>query len=209
MISRIFQKLPLISNRTKLLISTTLLLIAFITCILCPENLDHKICLLAMFFSFVGDIALNCTPREKRPHSLLYLGAFFFMISHIAYASAYYWIIKQTLAPFINFGSCFACVLMILIFIVSIKCIYISQKSLKPFMIFVFILYMIIISINFITIYSYSWSFHALSFIGATSFLISDYIIGIEIVFKIKSDTLRKLVWIFYPIGQILIILCR
>jgi hypothetical protein len=49
----------------------------------------------------------------------------------------------------------------------------------------------------------------SLAFIGATSFLISDYIIGIETIFKIKSDTLRKLVWIFYPIGQIIILICR
>jgi len=48
-----------------------------------------------------------------------------------------------------------------------------------------------------------------LSFVGALSFLISDLIIGIETVFKIKSDILRKLVWIFYPVGQILILACR
>lgn len=207
--SRLLSNIPLITNKTKILISSSLLGLAFIMYILRPDSLDSKICLVAMFFSFLGDIALNCTPLENRPHSLLYTGAFFFMISHLVYAAAYNTLIHFAGKQFINPGSYLAYAIMVFIFIISIICIYISKKSMKLSMIFVFIIYLMMISINFITIYSYSWSFKALSFIGATSFLISDYIIGIETVFKIKSDTLRKLVWIFYPVGQVLIILCR
>lgn len=206
---RLLDNIPLISNKTKIRISISLLLFAFIICIFRPNSLDSKICLLAMFFSFLGDVALNNTPLEKRPHSLLYTGAIFFMISHIIYASAYYLLINSFQTVFINIGSCLAVTIMVLLFIISVICINISKKTIKISMIFVFMIYLIMISINFITIYSYSWNFKSLSFVGATSFLISDYIIGIETVFKIKSDTLRKLVWIFYPIGQVLIIFCR
>lgn len=206
---RLLDNIPLISNKTKIKISISLLVFAFIICIFRPSNLDSKICLLAMFFSFLGDIALNCKPLEKRSHSLLYIGAFFFMISHIIYASAYYSIIRHFSKSFFNPGMYIACGIMVLIFIVSVICIHKTKKSMKFSMAFIFMIYLIMISINFITIYSYSWSFHALSFIGATSFLISDYIIGIETVFKIKNATMRKLVWIFYPIGQILILICR
>lgn len=206
---RLLDSIPLISNKTKIKISISLLIFAFIVCIFRSGSIDSKICLVAMFFSSLGDIALNCKPIEKRSHTLLYIGAFFFMIAHLIYASAYYLLIQGASLSFANPGMYIAMSIMILIFIVSVISIRKGKKSMKHSMIFVFMMYMIMISINFITIYSYSWNFKAISFIGATSFLISDYIIGIETVFKIKSNLLRKLVWIFYPIGQILIIFCR
>ena len=206
---RFLDRIQLIKNKTKILISASLLILAIMLYLLFPENLGYKLCLLAMLFSFLGDILLNIVPIKNRPHSLLYTGAFFFMISHLTYASAYMWLIHAYDKPFINPGAYTAYAIMVLIFIISMICIFISQIKLNPFMLFVFSIYLIVISINFITIYSYSYSLKSLSFIGATSFLISDYIIGIETVFKIKNDYLRKLVWIFYPIGQILILVCR
>lgn len=209
MFSRLLNKAPLISNRTKILISSALLLFALLLCIINPDSFSSKLCLFAMFMSFLGDIALNIMPLNKRPHSLLYAGAFFFMISHLIYASAYDYMIHLAGKEYSNPGAYTAYGIMVLVLLISIICIYIKSNSLKTSMILVFILYFLIISINFITIYSYSWNFKALSFIGATSFLISDYIIGIENIFKIKNDTLRKLVWIFYPVGQIMILVCR
>lgn len=209
MFSRLLSKVPLISNRTKILISSALLFFALLLCIINPDSFSSKLCLLAMLLSFLGDISLNIMPLNKRPHSLLYVGAFFFMVSHLIYASAYNYMIQLSGKEYSNPGAYIAYGIMVLVLLISIICIYIKSKSLKTSMIFVFILYILIISINLITIYSYSWSFKALSFIGATSFLVSDYIIGIENIFKIKNDTLRKLVWIFYPVGQILILACR
>ena len=206
---RLLDKIPVISNKTKIQISISLLIFALIVCIFRVGSIDSQICLFAMFFSSIGDIALNCKPLEKRSHSLFYIGAFFFMIAHLIYASAYYLLIKEASLLLANPGMYIAMSIMILIFIISVLCIRKSKKSMKLSMTLVFLMYMIMISINFITIYSYSWNFKAISFIGATSFLISDYIIGIETVFKIKSNLLRKMVWIFYPIGQIIIIFCR
>ena len=206
---RLLEYVPLISNKTKIFISSMLLILALVTCVFSSYSIDSKICLLAMFFSFIGDILLNCTTLEKRPHSLLYTGAIFFMISHIIYASAYYHLIRISQKAFFNVGTYTAIISLLLILAISIICLLILNQKLKPSMIFIFAIYIVMISINFITIYSYSWNFNALSFLGATSFLISDYIIGIETVFKIRKDTLRKLVWFFYPIGQILIIICR
>ena len=65
-----------------------------------------------MFFSFLGDVALNCKPLERRSHLLLYIGAFFFMIAHIIYASAYYSIIEHFNKSFFNPGMYIACVIM-------------------------------------------------------------------------------------------------
>ena len=200
-------KVPLISNRTKLIISMGLLAFAFVMYNVYSHSTDSLLCLGAMTFSFLGDVALNCTPHHKRPHYLLYLGAFFFMLAHITYADAYKFLIGQN--GLFNPGA-FAGIVFILLLCTMTILIAIYTKNIpRKSMILVFFIYAFIIGINFVTICSYSYSFKAISFIGATSFLISDFIIGVENVFKIKNDTLRKLVWIFYPIGQILIIACR
>lgn len=209
MLSRVLAKIPLINNKTKILISISLVVLALVLCTAFPNEFDRRICLIAMLFSFIGDICLNCMPINKRPHKLLYTGAFFFMIAHLVYASAYTFMIHNTGKEFVTPGAYIAYAIMVIIFLVSIICIYITRTTTKFPMIVVFLLYLTIVSMNFITICSYSYSFKSLSFIGAASFLISDYIIGIETIFKIKSNTLRKLVWIFYPIGQILILICR
>lgn len=202
-------RIPLISNKTKLLISASLVAFAFIMFCIYPSRLDTQICLLAMCFSFLGDFSLNCMPLNKRPHWLLYIGAAFFMVAHLQYAVAYYLLIFEGNKVFFNLGASIATTFMILLFAVSVAYTIFSKSKTKPMTIVVFCLYTLIIGINFVTIYSYSWSFSSAAFIGALSFLISDFIIGIETVFKVKSDVLRKLVWIFYPIGQILIIACH
>ena len=200
---------PLISNKVKLTISSLLLLFALAICLINDFSIDACVILLAMFFSFLGDFALNCVPLEKRPHWQLYLGAFFFMIAHLTYATAYYWLISVNEELFFNLGAIIACIFMVLLFATSVTITILSKHKPNPMTIIVFCIYTWIIGINFVTIYSYSWSFGSISFIGALSFLLSDFIIGIETVFKVKSVTLRKLVWIFYPIGQVLIIACH
>ena len=206
---KVMSLIPLISNKTKLFISASLVGFAFILYCFSPNSFDRKVCLLAMCFSFLGDLSLNCMPINKRPHWLLYLGAAFFMIAHLEYAAAYYWLICGNSKQFFNLGSIIAFTFILLLFAVSVAFTIYSKSKPNKITILVFCLYTVIIGINFVTIYSYSWSFGSAAFIGALSFLISDFIIGVETVFKVKSEVLRKLVWIFYPIGQILIIACH
>lgn len=199
--------IPLISNKVKLEISTCLLILALTLCIVHP-GIDSKICFIAMLFSSIGDIALNSMPLEKRPNWLMYTGAGFFMAAHLVYANAYYLLIKDSY-EFFNLGAIIGIVFIGILFIGAIICVSISKEHLCTLMILIFGIYILIIGFNFVTICSYSWSAKALSFLGALSFLISDFIIGTETVFAIKSDILRKLVWIFYPIGQFMILVCR
>jgi len=205
---KLLDYVPIISNKTKLTISGLLFLFSFVLCFIYPEALDRKLCLFAMFLSFLGDASLNCVLIEERPNSLMYLGATFFMFAHLAYAFAYYSLINTSYKYF-NIGTILAFLLIIILLSVAIICMIIFKQSVEVLMLSVFGIYVIIISINFITIFSYSWSVKSLSFVGAVSFLISDFIIGVENIFKIKSDILRKLVWIFYPIGQFIILSCR
>ena len=205
--NKIMSRVPLISNATKIIISMGLLAFAFIIYNVYSHSLDSKLCLAAMGFSFLGDVALNCVPHGKRPRYLLYLGAIFFMLAHSTYADAYWLLIGQN--DFGNHGAFAAFVFVLLLFGMTVLTAILTKQSPSIGMILVFSIYTIIIGLNFVTICSYSYAFHAFSFVGALSFLISDFIIGIENIFKVKNDTLRKLVWIFYPIGQILIIACR
>lgn len=206
---RLLDFIPMISNRTKVLISMGLLILAMVMCVVRSESMSSKICVGAMLCSFIGDIVLNCTPLEKRAHSLLYIGATFFMFAHIIYAIAYYSLIQQLHFSYFNEGAFGAIVIMVVLFEMAIICIRMTHVKLKPIMICVFLIYMVVVSVNFVTIYSYSCSTGAISLIGASLFLISDYIIGIENVFGIKSEVLRKLVWMTYPVGQAIIIVCR
>ena len=201
--------IPLINNLEKLFISTLLLVLSGVMFKIRLNSIDGFICFIAMLFSFLGDIALNCVPIKKRPHSLLYIGAGFFMVSHLIYALAFSLLINSSSLSFFNIGSFLAIGVLVIIITFTIHIMSKNKNNLRKMMIFVFSTYLCIIGINLITIFSYSWIFGAFTWIGAVSFLISDYIIGIENIFKIKSDTLRKLVWIFYPIGQILILVCR
>lgn len=205
----IMSHIPLISNKTKLLISASLVIFAFIIFCINPNRLDNQLCLAAMLFSFLGDVSLNCMSLHKRPHWLLYIGAAFFMVSHLQYAVAYYLLIFESNNVFFNLGASIATTFMVLLFLVSAVFTFLTKSKTPPMTLIVFGLYTLIIGINFVTIYSYSWSFGSAAFVGALSFLISDFIIGIETIFKVKNETLRKLVWIFYPIGQILIIACH
>ena len=128
---RLLDNIPLISNKAKLKISISLLIFALVTCIVRSGSLDSIICLVAMFFSSLGDIALNCKPLDKRSHTLLYIGAFFFMIAHLIYASAYHLLINTASFSFANPGMYAALTFMILLFIVSIICIRKAKKSMK------------------------------------------------------------------------------
>ena len=200
--------IPLIKNKTKIAISILLLCIAL--CVFIKDRiLANMICLIAMFLCTLGDVSLNCVPLHKRPRSFMYAGAAFFMIAHIAYAISYRILIGN--ASYINTGSILATIFIGLCFLMALACIILSKSkdSLGIVMILFFGLYIIIIGINFITICSYSYIYNTVSWIGALFFLISDFIIGLETVFKLQKPILRKLVWIFYPLGQLLIITCH
>ncbi len=205
---KIMEYIPIISNRTKLEISTWLLIFSLVLSFVRP-GIDSTICFVAMLLSTLGDFSLNSMPLEKRPPKLMYIGAGFFMVAHLLYATAYLQMIRVSSYNFFNSGAIIAIAFIGLLFIVSAICVSVSKNKLGATMLIVFGVYLFIIGINFVTICSYSYSAKALSFVGALSFLISDFIIGLETVFKIKSDVLRKLVWIFYPIGQLMILACR
>ena len=79
-------------------------------------------------------------------------------------------------------------------------------------MYFLCLLYLIVITVNCATVFSYAWSavkkkpYLIFCAVGALSFFISDMLLGLEVLAGIYDYSF--LVWWFYPIGQIIIIIC-
>ena len=199
--------IPLINNQTKLFISFCLLAFAGLIRFVHPELPSASFCFAAMSLCFLGDVCLNCMPIKKRPLALLYTGAVVFMLGHVFYALAYLRNITVNSYAYFNPGTYIAIGFMIAFLIVAAVCI--KGKKLSPIMIGVFGFYILVIGFNFVTICSYSYNAKSWAWIGALWFLASDFIIGLETIFKLKKDYLRKWVWLLYPAGQLVILYCQ
>ena len=208
--NRLFDNLPFIGKKVsgKIVLSFLMLVLAIILLIIF-DSLPRFFCVIAMTFSFIGDIILN----NKKDHNMqtksdFIFGGIAFIMAHIFYFFTYYRKIQINNYYLINFGAFIVIFITACIsFVFIIKMI--SSKKINKLLIFG-IFYVWITSINYIAIFSYAYSSFSLkSFVvvGGFSFLISDLIIASEKFFKVKSEFLREAVWWFYPIGQIILII--
>lgn len=207
MYQRILNKIPLLDCRAKIEVSISLLCFAMLMWAI-RDNEDSKACVYAMAMCTVGDVLLNIKPVEERSHTLLYLGAGAFMVAHLIYGFAFYQLIFANSFRVVNVGFVLAIIIIIsatLAILLKID----KEKKPKISMIAVFTVYILVIGFNFTAICSYSWSELSLVAFGALGFLASDLIIGVENLLKVKDANLRKMVWILYPIGQLIILSAR
>ena len=189
---------------------------------------DRLLCAVAMFVSAVGDLFLgHVFSLKKYGITDFNMGAAAFGAAHLIYALAYVVKMKQNpiLMRYINAGTGTAiliCVTCLLLF--SGICIY--RKDYRY--LWVIIAYVCLISVNCTVVLSYAWayvfqteicpvgtevSWHLKQIngaigaaVGVLSFLISDVCLGLNRVAGRKGA--YKFVWIFYPIGQFLLITC-
>ena len=184
---------------------------------------DRLLCVVAMFVSAVGDLFLGHVFTLKKCG----VSDFTFGAAHLIYALAYAVKMKQNpiLMRYINAGTWIAiltCVTCLLLFLGI--CVY--RKDYRY--LWVIIAYVCFISVNCTVVLSYAWayvfqteicpvgtevSWHLKQIngaigaaVGALSFLISDVCLGLNRVAGRKGA--YKFVWIFYPIGQFLLITC-
>lgn len=206
--NRWFDKIPVIGNRIpgKIILSFLMLLFAILMQRIYRTS-DRTICVLAMFFSFVGDVALN-HKRNHNEQSLkdFVIGGTSFIFAHICYCIAYNDKIVKNNYLLINPGFVFSIFIIIAISYLTITS---SKSENNPKLLAFGIAYLWITGINYITIFSYSYSVKSVeSFaaLGGLLFLSSDVIIGLEKFSGLKSSLARELVWWLYPIGQIILI---
>ena len=209
--NRWFDNLPVIGKKVpgKITLSFLMLVYAIVLFVVIKSK-DRAICVLAMIFSFVGDVSLNHNPdHSKQTNKDFIVGGISFIVAHVFYCVAYNTKIKVLGYTVFNPGAKFALIILLLITIMVIlwnltKEIYFTNK------LFNFgLLYLWMTGINYITIFSYSYSvkgIQSIAAIGGLMFLASDIIIGLEKFFKLKSKLARELVWWLYPLGQIILI---
>ena len=192
-----------------MLLTLSISLYSIILAILFP-SVSRVFIAIAMLISSLGDIILmDFKPIVKYlPFKGFVAGAIVFMVSHVFYIIAFGYRIYIYEYIYFNFGVVIAISLFWTVTI-SMTVISLIRKSKGIKLLLPGILYILIISINCSNVCSYYFSHKGIaicSMVGIISFLISDYFIVLRTVCEIKSKALQKLIWIFYPIGQILLI---
>ena len=205
--NRWFDKLPIIGTKVPGKITLSFLMFIYaITMYFTFRTEDRLFAAVAMFFSFLGDICLNyvrdVTKQKKKD---LIIGGTCFIGAHIIYCMAYYEKIRNAGYNVFNHGSNYAIVILVMITL-----LFLYRNKFKFSKLFLFgLLYLWITGINYMTIFSYSYSamsIQSIAALGGIMFLASDVIIGMEKFLGLKSPLARELVWWLYPIGQILLI---
>ena len=173
-------------------------------------SISRTLIAIAMLISSLGDIVLMDFKPIVRylPFKGFVAGAIVFMISHLFYIAAFGYSIYINEYTYFNIGVIIAILLFVAV-VISMTLISLIRHSQGIKLLLPGILYVAIICANCSNICSYYFSHRGIaicSMVGIISFLISDYFIVLRSVCGIKSKVLQKLIWIFYPIGQILLI---
>ena len=205
--NRWFDNLPIIGNKIPGKITLSFLMLIFaISMYLIFRTEDRAICVLAMAFSFAGDIALNHKKNHNEQSKKDFIiGGIFFIVAHICYCMAYYRKILNNNYLLFNIGS-----IVVISILVALTITIIVLNVSKNIKLLIFaITYLWITGINYCAIFSYAFSATSLESIvaiGGLMFLASDVIIGLEKFSGLKSELARELVWWLYPLGQIILI---
>jgi len=207
--NRYFDRLPIVGGKVPGKITLSFLMLVFAVVLATIfQTVDRNICIFAMLFSFIGDIALNHnTDHSKQTKKDFLIGGIAFIVAHLLYCICYSKKMMLHGFTFLNPGSTFV---VLALLVVTAALLYFKSKTKDFSKLFWFgVAYLWITGINYTTIFSYGYSiksFESLAILGGIMFLASDLIIGLEKFFGLKSKLARELVWWLYPIGQILII---
>lgn len=164
-------------------------------------------CAAAMFVSSCGDMFMTRFGRipDMFPNYFI-IGAALFMVAHVLYTISYRMLAKSRGYRYFN-GGVIAAVIIGIACTVYFSVICAQRNDFSMF--FLCLVYMVVILINCATVFSYAWSsfrtkpYLILCAVGALSFFISDFIIGLDALAGICDW--GYLIWWFYPIGQILL----
>ena len=171
----------------------------------------RELCMYAILISTLADLVLmdyNNLPGIVLGKNRFYVGMALFGITHIIYIICFSNMLIQngtfvhTTQVNITFGAFGVIYIFSLIFSA-----FMAYKKSKHFCIAV-IVYVLLICFSLGSMYICAATLggkHYLAAIGITLFWISDILILIR---ETKKDTsfIRKLIWVFYPIGQMLIV---
>ncbi|MBQ8299128.1 MAG: lysoplasmalogenase [Clostridia bacterium] len=169
---------------------------------------ERELCMFAILFSTVADLVLmdyNKIPGLLFGKKRFYVGMALFGITHVLYTCCFLGKLAG-IETFSMNGAILPLIAAMGVFAFSMFfSMYLTSEKKGDFRVAVFT-YVVLINAALISMYIYSFATKQIAAaIGITLFLISDMFI---LVRETKCDTnlVRKLIWIFYPIGQLLII---
>ena len=190
----------------KFVVSLFLLLLAF-TRYANAFNLAHELCFGAMMFSFLGDLILmnyKDVPEYFFKGKQFYAGALSFIAAHVIYAKMFCVLMNSKIVW--GIGGWISLVLF------AVTCVFIFVKNTKKrskLFLSCAVIYSAVILMNLTSAINCAINLggkYILALVGVVFFIVSDFFLLIR---EIKHDTptIRKLIWIFYPLAQIFIIL--
>lgn len=199
----------LLTNKFKANFTFCMSLIAIAMFVKYPSR-EREICMYAILISTIADLVLmdyNNIPGIIFQRKRLYIGMALFCITHFLYIFCFFNILPIDILTTNDIKySVFLYSIIMLATVIFSLCIASKKSSIFKG---AAVIYSMIISAALFCMYMCAEVFggkYILAAVGITMFLISDMFILIR---ETVCDTtlVRKLIWIFYPIGQLLIIL--
>lgn len=204
-------------NRTKvpgkMMLSLHLLGLAVILAVIFHSR-DRILCAFAMLFSSFGDYMLVDELEESRKkHKIknaFILGGGMFIIAHVLYILTFFSLLKKSgfSLSHLNGGSYAAFgIAAALIALFAVICAKRKDFSKYP----LFLVYVVMLTADCYAALTYGAAAFAvrplavLAPVGALSFMVSDLILGLDVIGGIKK--FAPYLWWFYPIGQLLMII--
>ena len=169
-------------------------------------NEGRALCCVGMLFSTVGDLILMDTDGLEKWKKLpwFYIGGGAFAVTHLLYFFGYFQLIQKEGLPFFSFGFSIALSIYVLFLLLLVVLFHragapMVQRGLilaYDFMISGFLCHLLLCFLQ--------GGWHLLAAFGSLSFFLSDLLIILRVV--LGRTRLDPLVWVLYPIGQVLIL---
>ena len=175
------------------------------------ETIHFWLCFVAMFICTIGDIILANFYgfQVKFPFPIFIAGGVVFMFGHLGYVIAFVVRMKEYGYTFCNTGFKLSVAFVVAVYLLLI---YFGKKKkgIKFIEAALCGLYCFFVGLDLCTAVSFSWSHGGLVWIrafGAFCFFVSDYLIGVDRLVGGPKYRLQQGIWMFYPVGQLLLLL--
>ena len=171
------------------------------------KNTNRKLCMFAMLSSSMGDIFM--TDILNIGSLSTYFGAAFFILAHIIYALCFVLASKRKNYKFLNKGF-YVGIIIVVITIIALTSLMLIKTNKMQGMYIPLLAYLLFISFNFLSQYSYAYSekgYRYLLMIGMLLFLISDFLVFLPML-SICQESMHynDIIWFTYIPAQLLII---
>jgi len=200
-------------SKVKFMLSFGMLVLACVMAILNDWTVDRRLILLAVMFSFFGDMFLMnfARPQSLKNFPNFGLGMLAFAMAHICYAQAFSARLNILEMRTVYLGYLYGFFVFCMIAFVTLYKIATAGKKLDKGLLIACLAYCTVIGYNMIRIFGYSIATNRPLFVlpalGISLFFISDCLIALKKLLKTKSDMMEVGIWILYVVGQTMMII--